>query len=148
MKGENMKILSVGKFTERSDGTWEIVGWNFDGNIPTEHADIEEFKAECKNLAKEAGTYVYEWVRGWRPEGWENPHSVGLQFDAFESGADTMLRLLKEKGTWMTPEQMKLLAPDRKYPYGYIVFIPSEKATHSGHPGMRALRELGAGEIP
>ena len=66
-------------------------------------------------------------MNGWRPEGWENPHSVALQFDAFEAGADTMLDALKEKGAWMTPGQMKLLAPDRKYPYGYIVFIPEKK---------------------
>jgi hypothetical protein len=63
----------------------------------------------------------------YRPPNWKNPHGVALQFDAFESGADTILRLLKEKGAWMTPEQMKLLAPDRKYPYGWIVFIPEDK---------------------
>jgi hypothetical protein len=63
----------------------------------------------------------------WRPEGWNNPHSVALQFDAFEAGADAILKALKEKGAWMTPEQMKLLAPDCKYPFGYIVFIPEEK---------------------
>lgn len=31
---------------------------------------------------------------------------------------------LKKKGVLMTPEQMKLIAPDRQYPYGYLVFIP------------------------
>ena len=72
-------------------------------------------------------------MNGWRPEGWENPHTqLGPGFDlahtAFEAGADAMLKALKEKGVWMTPEQMKLLAPDRKYPYGHIVFIPEEKA--------------------
>ena len=68
-------------------------------------------------------------MNGWRPEGWENPHSnLGPGFDlahtAFEAGADAMLEALKKKGAWMTPEQLTLLAPDRQYPYGYLVFIP------------------------
>jgi hypothetical protein len=46
--------------------------------------------------------------------------------DIFEAGADAMLKALKEKGAWMTPEQMKILAPDRKYPYGWLVFIPED----------------------
>lgn len=69
----------------------------------------------------------------WRPEGWQNPHkkppgplSKLLYHDIFEAGADAMLKLLKEKGAWMTPEQMKLLAPERQYGYGWIVFIPEE----------------------
>jgi len=66
-------------------------------------------------------------MNGWRPEGWKNPHQ-GLPTDEiFEAGADAMLKTLKEKGAWMTPEQMKLLAPDRKYDYGWIVFIPEDK---------------------
>ncbi|MCJ7576486.1 MAG: hypothetical protein MUO80_07450 [Dehalococcoidia bacterium] len=65
----------------------------------------------------------------YRPPNWENPHGVALQFDAFESGADAMLEALKKKGAWMTPEQMRLLAPERKYPYGWIVFIPEDKET-------------------
>jgi len=65
-------------------------------------------------------------MKGWRPEGWKNPHQ-GLPTDEiFEAGADALLKALKKKGAWMTPEQMKLLAPDRKYPYGYLVFIPEE----------------------
>ena len=57
----------------------------------------------------------------WRPEGW------GGGPDIYEAGADAMLEALKKKGAWMTPEQMKLLAPDRKYPFGWIVFIPEDK---------------------
>ena len=63
----------------------------------------------------------------WRPEGWENPHGMALEFDIFEAGADAMLKGLKEKGAWMTPEQMRLLAPDRKYAFGWLVFIPEDK---------------------
>jgi hypothetical protein len=57
--GGHGKILQVGKFIEHADGQWEIVGWQFDGNIPTEHADIEALKQDCMKRAKEAGTYVY-----------------------------------------------------------------------------------------
>ena len=142
-----MKILTVGKFFEHADGKWEIVGWSFDGNIPTEHADLEAFKQDCMKHAKEAGTYIR--LPGWRPEGWKNPYPSTIieeckatgevsaggfigstsqqESDAFEAGANAMLKILKEKGAWMTPEQMRLLAPDRKYPYGHIVFIPEAK---------------------
>lgn len=124
-----MKILQVGKFIEHADGTWEIIGWSFDGNIPTEHADIEAFRQDCLKHAKEAGTYIRE--SGWRPAGWKNPYQAKWptqqEYDAFEASADAMLKALKEKGAWMTPEQMKILAPDRKYPYGWIVFIPEDK---------------------
>jgi hypothetical protein len=76
----------------------------------------------------------------WRPEGWSdylreqaekwNRNPPAWTFDKFiEFGADAMLEALKDKGAWMTPEQMKLLAPDRKYPYGWLVFIPDEE-TH------------------
>ena len=65
----------------------------------------------------------------WRPDGWSNPYTHPsdsiTHLSAFEGGANAMLKALKEKGAWMTPKQMKLLAPDRKYPYGYLVFIPS-----------------------
>jgi hypothetical protein len=64
----------------------------------------------------------------WRPEGWKNPHT-DLARDTFEAGADAILDALKNKGAWMTPEQMKLLAPDRQYPYGHLVFIPEEVLT-------------------
>lgn len=80
----------------------------------------------------------------WRPEGWKNPYAdstktygfenhapVRVAFDTFEEGADAILEALKENGAWMTPEQMKLLAPDIKYPYGYLVFIPTEKPVSS-----------------
>lgn len=43
-----------------------------------------------------------------------------------EAGADAMLEGLKAQGSVMTSEQMKLLAPDRQYPYGHLVFIPDE----------------------
>ncbi len=45
----------------------------------------------------------------------------------FEAGADAMLGELKKQGSIMTPEQLKLIAPDRKFPYGWLVFIPEEK---------------------
>lgn len=60
----------------------------------------------------------------WRPKEWSK--GEGQLADVFEAGADAMLEALKEKGAWMTPEQMKLLAPDRKYPYGWLVFIPED----------------------
>jgi len=87
----------------------------------------------------------------WRPEGWNNPHHSTIIIEgckatgeisvaggfiastsqqeeaAFEAGADAMLKGLKEKGAWMTPDQMRLLAPDRKYPFGWLVFIPEDK---------------------
>ena len=72
--------------------------------------------------------------KDYRPDGWEtlkptskvlhclNPEAcVG---SAYEAGASAMLEGLIERGAYMTPEQMKLLEPDRKYPYGYLVFIP------------------------
>ena len=79
-------------------------------------------------------------MREWRPKGWQNPyknttkHFVKIACDAFERGADAMLKALKEKGAWMTPEQMNLLAPDRQYPYGHIVFIPAEEQQLPGQP--------------
>ena len=63
----------------------------------------------------------------WRPEGWENCHVPPILQSAFEEGAEAMLKSLKEKVSFMTPEQMEILAPDRKYPYGYLVFIPVEE---------------------
>ncbi len=45
---------------------------------------------------------------------------------SFEAGADAMLEALKEKSPLMTPGQMKLMAPDRQYPYGWLVFIEEE----------------------
>jgi len=76
----------------------------------------------------------------WRPEGWENPHSnLGPGFDlaytAFEAGAEAMLEALKKKGALMTPEQMKLIAPDRQYPYGYLVFIPDAATKRNAEEG-------------
>lgn len=63
----------------------------------------------------------------WRPEGWKKGDLLSKSPDIFEAGADAMLEALKEKGAWMTPEQMELLAPERNYPYGWIVFIPVDK---------------------
>lgn len=77
----------------------------------------------------------------YRPEGWSNPyHDDGLiplvidvastqvlMHRAYEAGADAMFKAILEDGSYMTPEQMKLLAPDRKYPYGWLVFIPELK---------------------
>lgn len=84
----------------------------------------------------------------WRPEGWDSLQAVKqiptrqlqsnsaheMLQEVFEAGADYMLEALKEKGAWMTPEQMKLLAPDRQYPYGYLVFIPEECKTPDRTP--------------
>jgi len=61
----------------------------------------------------------------WRPEGWEQIKVKEGEL-LFEAGADAMVEALKQKGAWMTPEQMRILAPDRKYPYGWIVFIPED----------------------
>jgi hypothetical protein len=80
-------------------------------------------------------------MEGWRPEEWPIHHykeewmsptnDIKLQARthdlAFEAGADAILEALKKKSAWMTPEQMRLIAPDRKYPYGYLVFIPEDK---------------------
>lgn len=79
-------------------------------------------------------------MNNWRPEGWENPYTekarhwprlgmskVKIAHDAYECGADKLLKALIEKGALMTPEQMKLLAPLRKFPYGHIVFVPEDK---------------------
>lgn len=41
-----------------------------------------------------------------------------------EAGADEILELLKADSPIFTPEMMKVIAPDRKYPYGWLVFIP------------------------
>lgn len=88
-------------------------------------------------------------MKAWRPEEWKNPYintiegckatgdlvssqggfissTTQQEHMAFEAGADAMLEALKQKGAWMTPEQMKILAPDRKYPYGHLVFIPED----------------------
>ena len=72
----------------------------------------------------------------WRPEDWKNPYdttgatfipiAIGSLPNAFEAGTDSLLEALKKKGAWMTPQQMKVLAPDRKYPYGWLCFIPLE----------------------
>ena len=86
-------------------------------------------------------------MKNWRPkEGWKNPYKRGRyiavqhpdkhigetfeneekEFQIYEAGADAMLEALKAKGTLMTPEQMKLITPNREYPYGYLVFIPDD----------------------
>lgn len=78
----------------------------------------------------------------WRPEGWKRGDMLSRHPDIFEAGASTMLKVLKEKGAWMTPEQMKILAPDRKYPYGYMVFIPEDKAEVSQEELERSIGKL------
>ena len=70
----------------------------------------------------------------WRPDNWDkggNPIIDGVKYhnyneSDFEAGADAMLEGLKEKSSLMSSAQMKLLAPDRQYPYGWLVFIPDE----------------------
>lgn len=77
----------------------------------------------------------------WRPKGWRNPYQnssftwPGLSMskpkiahDAYEGGADAIVKILKEEGAFMTPEQMQMLAPERKYPYGWLCFIPVDPA--------------------
>ena len=95
----------------------------------------------------------------WRPEGWDSLQAIKqiptsqLQSDSahemlqsvFEAGADAMVQALKEKGAWMTPEQMKLLAPDRKYPYGHLVFIPESERTVDEICKTGARKEIFAG---
>jgi len=76
----------------------------------------------------------------WRPKEWGNPneeyHNVcdvptvqDAEYEAYEAGADAMLEALKKDKHIMTPAQMELLLPDRKYPprNGYLVFIPDEE---------------------
>ena len=88
-------------------------------------------------------------MKDWRPEGWDAGQIGNLDRDQsktrtkllsvvdmdtlrsyedyqVEAGASAILKALKDKGAIMTPEQMKLLASDRKYPYGWLVFIPNE----------------------
>jgi hypothetical protein len=113
----------------------------------------------------------------WRPEGWHNPYDGAFatiyfreifrhpgvplfrikaerEEAAFELGADAILEALKKKGAWMTPEQMKLLAPDRQYPFGYMVFIPDDKEPPQPQRGMtllmaaNVLEHLKNGELP
>ena len=66
----------------------------------------------------------------WRPKGWKNlwdkqpSDCLATPSPVWEAGADAMLEALKAKGAYMTPEQMRLLAPDAKYGYGWLVFIP------------------------
>jgi len=61
----------------------------------------------------------------WRPENWETFYldysdSIGYfppsQREAFEAGADAMLKTLKEEGN--------------PYPYGWLVFIPEDEVKH------------------
>ena len=73
-----------------------------------------------------------------RPKGWER--AVLLEIDAvkkgapvteddiliYGAGADAYEKGLKKDKPIMTPEQMKLIAPDRQYGYGYLVFLPEE----------------------
>ena len=63
----------------------------------------------------------------YRPKDWEKDFGEGFpKYEAYEAGADAMLEALKRDSPLMTPEQMKLIAPDRKFPYGHLVFIPEE----------------------
>lgn len=81
----------------------------------------------------------------WRPRDWGNPVCSELtrskrlwsrwenltpeelkedaEYCAYEAGADAILEALIAKATFMSPSQMKLLAPDREHPYGWLVFI-------------------------
>lgn len=70
-------------------------------------------------------------MKNWRPDNWHEYNrtiwnAYNLPDEVFEAGANAMLEALKKKGTLMTPEQMKLIAPDREYPFGYLVFIPDD----------------------
>ncbi len=69
----------------------------------------------------------------WRPEGWQNSwdkkreeNGMASKAEIFEAGASAMLEALKAKSSFMTPEQMRLIVPDRKYSFGWIIFIPNE----------------------
>jgi len=42
----------------------------------------------------------------------------------YRERATDLLATICREGAYMTPEQMKLLAPDAKYGYGWLVFIP------------------------
>jgi len=80
--------------------------------------------------------------RNWRPENWWSPYGwkdwhdweaqgatkpiTVHKAEAYEEGANAMLEALKSKASYMTPQQMRLLAPDRQYPYGHLIFIPDE----------------------
>ena len=62
---------------------------------------------------------------------WSDEHlgKVPTPTQCLEAGADLIIEALKEKGALMTPEQMELIAPDRQYPFGHLVFIPVEEAS-------------------
>ena len=64
----------------------------------------------------------------YRPDDWKDNkpffHISRSKEYCYEAGADAILEALKKNGAIMTSDQMRLLAPDRKYPYGYLVFIP------------------------
>lgn len=74
-------------------------------------------------------------MKNYRPDDWEGIKETNRikshdedwdKEDIFEAGADAMLEVLKNTGSLMSPEQMKLIVPDRKYSYGWLVFIPEE----------------------
>ncbi len=73
----------------------------------------------------------------YRPEGWDAhqllidairtiPAREWTRERILESGADAMLEGLKKDSPIMSAEQMALFVPERKYPNGWLVFIPED----------------------
>jgi len=52
---------------------------------------------------------------------WEDLDQLGQE--SYLRAAGAVIEVIKEKGTLMPPERMELIAPDRIYPMGYLVFI-------------------------
>ena len=77
-----------------------------------------------------------------RPEGWKNPYKdtskhfpfehcrpVKIACDAYECGADAMLKALKQKGVFLTASQLQLISIDNAPKGGYLILIPEGKET-------------------
>jgi hypothetical protein len=70
----------------------------------------------------------------WRPDNWTQIRQTILNkfgrndFNepVIELAAQALLDEITKNRQLITPEQMKLMVPDRGFPYGWLVFIPAD----------------------
>jgi len=57
---EPMEVTAVGKMTEYADGTFDLMNWILEGDLPKTQSQIEAFRQRLIGLAKQADTYSYK----------------------------------------------------------------------------------------
>lgn len=69
-------------------------------------------------------------MKGWRPEGWKNPHQ-GLPTDEiFEAGADALLEALKKRSAFLSSKELESIIIHNAPRNGYLILIPEDEDMH------------------